>query len=126
MQTKKIILASASPRRRELMAQAGYEFEIQVSYKEEKYTRLDVVVQGNVNLEEEISNKEIFELGFGYQGYGITETTFELYIIPKNSGKATLTLNFYNTDVNKFEELIETKKYEITVLKTMTVEVKEK
>lgn len=38
MQNKKIILASASPRRRELMAQAGYEFEIQVSHKEEKYT----------------------------------------------------------------------------------------
>ncbi len=38
MQTKKIILASASPRRRELLAQAGYEFEIQVSYKEETYT----------------------------------------------------------------------------------------
>ena len=37
MQTKKIILASASPRRRELMAQAGYEFEIQVSHKEETY-----------------------------------------------------------------------------------------
>lgn len=37
MQTKKIILASASPRRRELMEQAGYEFEIQVSHKEEKY-----------------------------------------------------------------------------------------
>ena len=93
--------------------------------KQEKYTRLDVVVQGNVNLEEKISNKEIFELGFGYQGYGITETTFELYIIPKNSGKATLTLNFHNTDVNKFEELIETKEYEITVNKTMTVEYKE-
>lgn len=38
MQNKKIILASASPRRRELMAQAGYEFEIQVSHKEETYT----------------------------------------------------------------------------------------
>ncbi len=37
MQTKKIILASASPRRRELLAQAGYEFEIQVSHKEEIY-----------------------------------------------------------------------------------------
>ena len=37
MQKKKIILASASPRRRELMEQAGYEFEIQVSHKEEKY-----------------------------------------------------------------------------------------
>lgn len=38
MLKKKIILASASPRRRELMAQAGYEFEIQVSHKEEIYT----------------------------------------------------------------------------------------
>jgi septum formation protein len=37
MQKKKIILASASPRRRELMMQAGYEFEIQVSHKEEIY-----------------------------------------------------------------------------------------
>ena len=38
MQKKKIILASASPRRRELMQQAGYEFEVQVSHKEESYT----------------------------------------------------------------------------------------
>ena len=38
MQKKKIILASASPRRRELMAQAGYEFEVQVSHKEETYS----------------------------------------------------------------------------------------
>ena len=38
MQTKKIILASASPRRRELLAQAGYEFEIEVSHKQETYT----------------------------------------------------------------------------------------
>lgn len=37
MQKKKIILASASPRRKELMQQAGYEFEIQVSHKEENY-----------------------------------------------------------------------------------------
>lgn len=34
---KKIILASASPRRQELMMQAGYEFEVQVSHKEETY-----------------------------------------------------------------------------------------
>ena len=37
MLKKKIILASASPRRKELMAQAGYEFEIQVSHKDEIY-----------------------------------------------------------------------------------------
>ena len=38
MQRKNIILASASPRRRELLARAGYEFEIQVSHNEEHYT----------------------------------------------------------------------------------------
>lgn len=37
MQNRKIILASASPRRKELMALAGYEFEIKVSHKEESY-----------------------------------------------------------------------------------------
>ena len=38
MQRQRIILASASPRRKELMEMAGYEFEIQVSHKEEVYT----------------------------------------------------------------------------------------
>ena len=37
MKARRIILASASPRRKELMALAGYEFEIKVSHKEEKY-----------------------------------------------------------------------------------------
>ena len=35
---KKIILASASPRRRELLAQIGLEFKVKVSNKEEVYT----------------------------------------------------------------------------------------
>ena len=38
MGNKRIILGSASPRRRELLAMMGYEFEIQVSHKEEVYT----------------------------------------------------------------------------------------
>lgn len=38
MKKRKIILASASPRRREIMTQAGYEFEVMVSHKEEFYT----------------------------------------------------------------------------------------
>ena len=33
---KKIILASASPRRRELLAQIGMDFEVRASYAEEK------------------------------------------------------------------------------------------
>ncbi len=35
---KKMILASASPRRSELMRQAGYDFEVMVSHKEECYS----------------------------------------------------------------------------------------
>ena len=38
MKYNKMILASASPRRRELMTMAGYDFEIQVSHKEELYS----------------------------------------------------------------------------------------
>lgn len=34
---KKIILASGSPRRRELLAQIGYTFEVVTSEKEEVY-----------------------------------------------------------------------------------------
>lgn len=37
MRKTRIILASASPRRKELMAMAGYEFEVKVSHKEEIY-----------------------------------------------------------------------------------------
>ncbi len=37
MENSKIILASASPRRKELMAMAGYQFEIKVSHKKEIY-----------------------------------------------------------------------------------------
>ena len=44
---RKIILASASPRRKELMEMAGYEFEIKVSHKEESYqsTEPDEIVK---------------------------------------------------------------------------------
>ena len=47
MTKKRIILASASPRRKELMELAGFEFEIQVSQKEEVYhsTRPDEIVK---------------------------------------------------------------------------------
>lgn len=47
MQENRIILASASPRRRELMEQAGFTFEVQVSHKEERYvsTKPDEIVK---------------------------------------------------------------------------------
>ena len=47
MATNRIILASASPRRKELMEMAGYNFEIRVSHKEENYcsTQPDKIVK---------------------------------------------------------------------------------
>lgn len=44
---KRMILASGSPRRKEIMEQAGYSFEIRVSEKEERYlsTEPDEVVK---------------------------------------------------------------------------------
>lgn len=62
MQNKRIILASASPRRRELMAMAGYEFEIKVSHKEEKYesTAPDEIVKELALLKaEDIAQQEM-------------------------------------------------------------------
>lgn len=38
MKKRRVILASASPRRKEIMEQAGYKFEVMVSSKEEFYT----------------------------------------------------------------------------------------
>ena len=47
MNNKRIILASASPRRKELLSMMGYEFDIQVSHKEEVYsaTEPDEIVE---------------------------------------------------------------------------------
>lgn len=62
MQNRKIILASASPRRRELMAMAGYEFEIKVSHKEENYVSTEpseIVKELALLKAEDIAEQEI-------------------------------------------------------------------
>ena len=58
---KKIILASASPRRRELLAQIGVEFEIKVSQKEETYQGSDAqeVVKNLACMKAEAVEEEI-------------------------------------------------------------------
>lgn len=67
---KKIILASASPRRHELLALAGYEFEVKVSHKEEVYhsTRPDEIVKElsllkAMDIAEQIEQKDIVIIG---------------------------------------------------------------
>lgn len=62
MQNRRIILASASPRRRELMAMAGYEFEIKVSHKEETYVSTEpseIVKELALLKAEDIAEKEV-------------------------------------------------------------------
>ena len=70
MQNRRIILASASPRRREIMLQAGYEFEVMVSHKEESYisTKPDEIVKELALLKandiaEQIEQKNIVVIG---------------------------------------------------------------
>lgn len=70
MQNRKIILASASPRRRELMALAGYEFEIKVSNKEETYhsTEPDEIVKElsllkASDIAEQVEQKDVIIIG---------------------------------------------------------------
>ncbi len=70
MQDRKIILASASPRRRELMALAGYEFEVKVSHKEEVYhsTSPDEIVKElsllkAMDISEQIEEKNVVIIG---------------------------------------------------------------
>lgn len=70
MQKKKIILASASPRRRELMELAGYEFEIKVSHKEEIYhsTEPDEIVNElsllkALDIAEQVEKKDVVIIG---------------------------------------------------------------
>ena len=70
MKKRKIILASASPRRREIMTQAGYEFEVMVSHKEEFYTstRPDEIVKELALLKandiaEQVEHKNVVVIG---------------------------------------------------------------
>ena len=70
MENRKIILASASSRRKELMALAGYEFEIKVSHKEEVYqsTEPDEIVKElsllkAYDIAEQIEQKNVVIIG---------------------------------------------------------------
>ena len=70
MKARRIILASASPRRKELMALAGYEFEIKVSHKEEKYQSTapdDIVKELSLlkaeDIAEQIDAKDLVVIG---------------------------------------------------------------
>lgn len=100
--------------------QAGLEF-----IKKEKYPKMEVTINGNVYLGDvTISDENIFEIGYGEQGQGINELTLEIYIIPKQCGKATLTLNFGNNA--KDNDIVEIREYTITVDENLEVKYEEK
>lgn len=92
--------------------------------RKEKYPKIEINVNGNLYLADTtISNKEIFEIGYGTQKQGIDDFSIEIFIIPKQSGQATLTLNFENSKNNKVEKI---KNYTITINENLEVEYEEK
>lgn len=101
------------------LERSGLEF-----IKKEKYPKINITVQGeNLGLKGKILNENIFDIGYGEQGSGINESTFELYIIPKTSGKANLIIDVIDYTNNK---IVETREYIITVDENLGVEYEEK
>lgn len=54
----------------------------------------------------------------------MSETKYELFIIPKKSGSSKLTLKFYNNV--KDEDIVETREYKVTVDENLKVKYEEK
>ena len=102
------------------LERAGLEF-----IKKEKYPKMEVNIKGNVYLDDvTISDENVFEIGYGDQSQEENELTLELYIIPKQKGKADLTLNFGNTV--KENDIVEKREYTITVDENLEVKYEEK
>lgn len=102
------------------LEQGGLEY-----IKKEKYPKIEVNIKGNVYLgETTISDENIFEIGYGDQEQGINELNTEIFIIPKQKGKAYLTLSF--GDSTKYNDIVETKEYIIIVNENLEVQYEEK
>jgi len=102
------------------LERAGLEF-----IKKEKYPKMKVNIKGNVYLDNvTISDENIFEIGYGDQDQSENELSLELFIIPKQSGVAYLTLNFGNSA--KYNDIVEKREYTITVDENLEVKYEEK
>ena len=101
------------------LERAGLDF-----IKKDKYEKIDLTITGNVLPSEEIENNEIFEIKDSAVSYGMSETKYELFIIPKKSGSSKLTLKFYNNVKDK--DIVETREYIVTVDENLKVKYEEK
>ena len=101
------------------LERAGLDF-----IKKDKYEKIDLTITGNVLPSEEIENNEIFDIKNSAISYGISETEYELFIIPKKSGSSKLTLKFYNNV--KDMDIVETREYIVTVDENLQVKYEEK
>lgn len=101
------------------LERAGLDF-----IKKDKYEKIFLTIEGNVLPSEEIENNEIFDIKNSAISYGISETEYELFIIPKKSGSSKLTLKFYNNV--KDMDIVETREYIVTVDENLQVKYEEK
>ena len=100
------------------LERAGLDF-----IKKDKYKKIDLTITGNVLPSEEIENNEIFEIKDSTVSYGMSETEYELFILPKKSGMSKLILNFYNNA--KDMDVVETREYLVTIDENLQVKYEE-
>ena len=97
---------------------AGLEF-----IEKEKYEKITLNTQGSVYLDKEkIGDKSILEIRFGSAVIGTTESSHEIFLIPRKEGKTDLTFEVYDTETNKLVKKI---KYEINVTNDLKVSFQE-
>ena len=101
------------------LERAGLDF-----IRKDKYEKIFLTIEGNVLPSEEIENNEIFDIKNSEVNYGISETEYELFIIPKKSGSSKLSLKFYNNAKDK--DIIETREYIVTIDENLKVKYEEK
>lgn len=91
--------------------------------KKEKYTKISIMVnQENVEIKPIIADKELFEFSYGNSIQNNGKTSFQVFIIPKQTGKSKLTLEFKDIVEGK---IISIKEYIVRIDENLKVEYEE-
>lgn len=90
------------------LKRAGLEF-----IEKEKYDKIELHIQsGEYISNEKIDDESVLEIGWGTFEQGLSESSQEIFLIPKKEGKTSLTFEVYDS---KTSELVKTIIYDINI-----------